>query len=124
MPVLRQFDLLLLALALPVFLIAGLPMLGYAVAAGVWLAARGIELLLARRVAGALERGDRRTALGTTAVSGLSRVWLIALAVLLVGLSDHEAGLAAALLSLLLFSVHMATRVLSNLLAGGGAEAR
>jgi hypothetical protein len=124
MPVLRQFDLLLLALALPVFLIAGWPMLGYVVAAAVWLAARGLELLLARRAQAALERGDRRTALGTTAISGLGRAWLIVLAVLLVGLSDRDAGLAAALLSLLLFTTHFAIRVITNMLRAAREEAR
>ena len=42
-------DLALLALALPVFLLAGWPLLGYAVAAGAWLAQRGIQFAATRR---------------------------------------------------------------------------
>src|SRR6188508_1079036 len=115
MPLLRQLDLLVLALALPVFLLAGLPMLGYAVAAGAWLAARGIELLIDRRVASALERGERRTAMGATAFSKLGRVWLLALAVLLTGLADRDAGLAAAVLCAVLFTIHLGTDVMTKL---------
>ena len=43
-------DLALLALALPVFVLAGWPLLGYAVAAGAWLAQRGIQIAASRRV--------------------------------------------------------------------------
>jgi hypothetical protein len=45
----------------------------------------------------------------------LGRVWLLALAVLLVGLAEREAGLAAALLALALFSVHFGARGLARL---------
>ena len=64
MPLLKQLDLLLLAAALPVFLIAGLPMLAYGVVAAVWLVIRGLELAVARRTQGALAAGDRRRATG------------------------------------------------------------
>jgi hypothetical protein len=116
MPLLRQLDLLLLVAALPVFLIAGLPMLGYAVVAVVWLLIRGLELVVARRTQGALAAGDRRTALGLTAASSLGRAWLIVFAVLLVGLVDRNAGLAAAVLALGVFSIHFATNVITSFL--------
>ena len=116
MPLLRQLDLVLLAAALPLFLIADWPLLGYAVAAVAWLVIRGLELLLTRRTQGALASGDRRTAMGLTAASGLMRAWLIVFAVLLVGLVDKDAGLAAALLALVIFSVHFATNFITNLL--------
>jgi hypothetical protein len=118
MPLLRQLDLLLLAAALPVFLIAGLPMLAYGVVAVVWLVIRGLELVVARRTQGALAAGDRRTAMGLTAASSLGRAWLILLAVLLVGLTaDRDTGLAAAVLALGVFSIHFATNVITNFLA-------
>jgi hypothetical protein len=116
MPLLRQLDLLLLVAALPVFLIAGLPMLGYAVVAVVWLLIRGLELVVGRRTKGALAAGDRRTALGLTAASSLGRAWLIVFAVLLVGLVDRDAGLAAAVLALGVFSIHFATNVITSFL--------
>jgi hypothetical protein len=113
--VLRYADLVLLALALPIFIVAGWPLLGYAVAAGAWLAARAIGLLAERRVVSDLAGGERRHAVGVMAMATLGRVWLLALAVLIVGLAEREAGLAAALLALALFSVHFGARGLARL---------
>jgi hypothetical protein len=116
----RYADLALLALALPIFLLAGWPLLGYAVAAAAWLSQRGIQITASRRVTRAERRGDRRAALGILAGATLARVWLIALAVLLVGLGEREAGLAAALLSAALFTVYLATQFAVRLLAPQG----
>jgi hypothetical protein len=113
---LRYGDLVLLALALPVFLIAGLPMLGYAAAAGAWVAARAIEAVALRRSARALGGGDRRAAVGTLAAATLARVWLIALVVLLVGIAEREAGLAAAVLAVVVFTFHLGALFLGRLL--------
>jgi putative exporter of polyketide antibiotics len=112
----RYADLALLGLALPVFLLAGWSLLGYAVAAAAWLAQRGIQIAASRRVTRAEQRGDRRAALGIMAAATLGRVWLIALAVLLVGLAEREAGLAAALLSAALFTVYLGTQFVTRLL--------
>jgi hypothetical protein len=112
----RYADLALLAVALPAFLLAGWPLLGYVVAAAAWLAQRAIQIAALRRVTHAAERGDRRAALGTMAGATLGRVWLIALAVLLVGLAEREAGLAAALLSAALFTVYLGTQFVTRLL--------
>ena len=109
-------DLVLLALALPVFLLAGWPLGGYAVAAGAWLVQRGIQVVASRRATGAQKRGDRRAALGILAGATLARVWLITLAVLLVGLAEREAGLSAAVLSAALFTVYLATQFVTRLL--------
>jgi hypothetical protein len=112
----RYGDLVLLALALPVFIVAGWPLLGYVVAAAAWLAQRGIHLIATRRVRSSMARGDRRAALGIMGATTLGRVWLIALAVLIVGLTDREAGLAAALLSAALFTLYFGSQVLDRLL--------
>jgi hypothetical protein len=112
----RYGDLVLLAAALPVFLIAGWPMLGYVVAAAAWLAQRGIQLVATRRVRSSMAGGDRRAALGIMGATTLARVWLIALAVLIVGLVEREAGLAAALLSAALFTLYFGSQVLDRLL--------
>ena len=113
---LRYADLGLLALALPAFIVAGWPLLGYAVAAAAWLAGRGIEYAAKRRAIRSLASGERRTALGTMAAATLGRVWLITLSVLVVGLVEREAGLAAAILSLALFTLYMVAKVLDRLL--------
>jgi hypothetical protein len=115
---LQYGDLVVLVLALPVFLFAGFPMLGYAAAAAAWLAARAIELVAARRSARALGGGDRRTAVGTLAAATLAKVWLIALVVLLVGIVEREAGLAAAVLAVVVFTVHLGSLFVTRMLAG------
>jgi hypothetical protein len=105
-----------LALALPVFLLAGFPMLGYGVAAAAWLVSRGFQLAAERRARGELARGNRRSALGAAALARLGRVWLVALAVLLVGIAERDAGLAAAVLSAVLFTFYLAGQGLAHLL--------
>jgi putative exporter of polyketide antibiotics len=124
MPLLRHIDLFLLVAAAAVFVAADLPMLGYAVAAGAWLLAKGLGALLERRIAASLEAGKRREAMGVTAAAGLGRVWIIALAVLLVGLSDRDAGLAAAVLSAILFTTYMLTQLITQFLGDEEAAQR
>jgi hypothetical protein len=115
---LRYLDLVLLAAGLPVFIAAGLPMAAYIVIACVWLAQHGIELAADRAAARAVERGDRRSAMGWIGATTLARVWIVALAVLLVGLlSSKDAGLAAAILAAILFTVHLGARLMGSLLA-------
>jgi hypothetical protein len=111
----KYVDLLLLAAALAVFLLGGLPLLGYAVGAAAWLAQRLIQALAARRVASELAAGERRRAMGIMAATTLGRVWLMTTAVLLVGIAEREAGLAAAILVLVLFTVSFAAQGLAHL---------
>lgn len=106
--ILRHLDLVLLLLALPLFVAAGWPLLGYAVAAGAWVAQRLLLAYTDKRTARSLAAGDRRDAFKTTAVSTMGRVWLVSAAVLLVGLlAEREDGLAAALLVTALFTTHL-----------------
>jgi uncharacterized membrane protein YkgB len=118
----KHVDLLLLAVALVVFAIGGLPLLGYAAAAAVWLAQRGIQVLASRRAGKDLADGNRQRAMGTVAATTLGRVWLMATAVLLVGIAEREAGLAAALLLLALFTVSFAAQGVAYLLEPEGRE--
>ena len=112
----KYVDLLALLIALAVFLIGDLPLLGYAVAAAAWLAQRGIHMLAQRRMKQELARGNRQKAMGIVAGSGLGRVWLMATSVLLVGIADRESGLAAAILLLALFTLSFAAQGLTHLL--------
>lgn len=110
---LRYLDLVLLLAALPVFIAADLPMTGYLVVAGVWLVLYGIEIGANRAIADAVARRDRKAAMGWLGATGLARAWVVALAVLIVGLTaGKDAGLAAAVLSLILFTVHLGSRIL------------
>jgi hypothetical protein len=97
----RYLDLLVLALALPVFVLAGFPLLGYAAAAVAWLAQRGLREYLNRR---ARASDDPRTVAGLLAGSMLARGWFVAAAIFGVGLADNKAGLAAGVLSITLFT--------------------
>ena len=115
-------DLALLAAALPVFVLADWPLLGYLVGAGAWVAQRLAMAYADRRTAASLASGDRRDAFRTTAVSTLGRVWLVSFAVLMVGLlAERSDGLAAALLVAALFTVQLAALALTR---GGPRAAR
>ncbi len=111
----KYVDLLLLAVALAVFLLGGLPMLGYAVGAVAWLAQRGIQMIASKRSQAELKAGNRQKAMGIVAATTLGRVWLMATAVLLVGLAEREAGLSAAILVLVLFTVSFAAQGFAHL---------
>jgi len=111
----KYVDLLALVAALAVFLLGGLPLLGFAVAAAVWLLQRGIQVLAQRRMKQELAAGNRQKAMGIVAGSTLGRVWLMATAVLLVGIAERESGLAAAILLLALFTISFAAQGLAHL---------
>ncbi|MFN8162963.1 MAG: hypothetical protein U0R26_03870 [Solirubrobacterales bacterium] len=105
----------MLAAALVVFLLGGLPLLGYAVGAASWLLQRGIQAIAARRAAAELAAGNRQRAMGIVAATTLGRVWLMATAVLLVGLAEREAGLTAAVLVAVLFTASFVAQGLAHL---------
>jgi hypothetical protein len=118
----KYVDLLALALALPVFLLGDFPLLGYAVGAAVWLVQRAVQSLAARRAQQELARGERQRAMGIVAATGLGRVWLMSATVLVVGLAvERQAGLAAAILVVVLFTISMAAQGFRQLF-GDGAE--
>lgn len=104
MALLRQLDLLLLALALPVFLFTDLPMAGYLVGGGAWLVQRLIRHVLTQRAVAAT---DARAKVGLMAGSMIARGWLVAIAIFVVGIAHSDAaGLSAAVLVIALFTVY------------------
>lgn len=106
MIVVKYLDLAILAIALPIFVIAGWPMLGYAAAAFAWLAQRAINEVLARRAAAS---DDPKTVVGLTAGSMIGRGWLVALTIFgayLIAGSDDAVGLSAAVLVVILFTAY------------------
>jgi hypothetical protein len=111
----KYVDLLALVAALAVFLLGGFPLLGYAVAAAAWLAQRGIQVLATRRMKQELAAGNRQKAMGFIAGSTLGRVWLMATAVLLVGIAERQSGLAAGVLLAALFTISFAAQGLAHL---------
>ena len=107
--ILRYLDLLVLALALPVFLLTGLPMLGYAAAAGAWLVQRAINAAATSKAA---STDDPRTVVGVLAGSMIGRGWLVAGSIFAVGIvGEREDGLAAAILCIVLFTVYFSAQM-------------
>ena len=115
MAFLRVIDLVLLALALPVFLVAGWPILGWLTGAAVWGMWRGIGAYADRK---ASQTRDPRQVAGIAAGSMIGRGWIMGLTILAVGLTDNRAGLSAAVLAVacftLWFSLSIVTRPLPD----------
>jgi hypothetical protein len=109
---LRQLDLVILAIALPIFVAAGWPLFGYATGAFAWLVQRAIAEVLARRAAAS---DDPRTVVGLTAGSMIGRGWLVALTIFgayLIAGSDDDVGLAAAVLIVVLFTAYFTVNLI------------
>ena len=114
---LRYADLILLALALPVFVLADWPLLGYAVAAVAWLVQHALLVVAERRARAAVASGDRRRALGMIGAATIGRLWVVTLPILVVGLvAEREDGLAAAVLAAALVTVHLGSMAIARLL--------
>ena len=118
--VMRVLDLAILALALPVFLIAGLPFLGWVTGAGVWLMWRGIGAWADHR---AKASGDPRVVAGYEAGGMIARGWIMGLTLLAVGLSaGSDVGLSAAVLDVLLFTFFFTITLIARPFDGPGPK--
>jgi hypothetical protein len=104
------------ALALPVFAVAGWPLDGWALAAVLWLAALGFSLLLARLPDGP----DNLAAAGMRGIGTGFRAFLVGIPLVAVTVSDEAVGISAAVLYALAFTVELAV----SLVAYFGGEAR
>jgi hypothetical protein len=104
----RYADLVVLALALPVFLAAGWPMLGYAAGAVAWLVQRAVHAWTNARALEAQAAGDVKRVAGYVTGSMIARGWLVALIVFGAGMVENDAGLAAAVLVVVLFTAYFA----------------
>jgi hypothetical protein len=102
--VLRNVDVPALAVALILFLVAGLPVLGWVTGAGAWFVQRGLDALATRR---AERSDDPRTRVGLLAGSMILRGWIVAGIIVAVGISNRDAGLAAAVLFLAVFTLQL-----------------
>jgi hypothetical protein len=105
----RYLDIVLLVLAAPIVILMGGPVLGYAVGAGVWIVQRIAQAWL--DAAG--HRTDAKTAVGLKFGSMVGRTWLVAIAILAVGLTaEREDGFTAAVVCLAAYTVHLATALI------------
>jgi hypothetical protein len=100
--VLRNIDVPVLALALVLFLVAGLPIVGWVTGAGAWAIQRLISEYAARK---SEQAEDPRAKVGILAGSMIGRGWLVAGIIIAVGLGNNTAGLSAAVLFLAVFTL-------------------
>jgi hypothetical protein len=84
---------LMIALALPLFLVAGWPLAGWAVAAVLWIGTQALGLLLAR----VKPSPDNIAASGALAFGMMARLLIVLVVLLALAASNRDAGLAAAL---------------------------
>lgn len=121
----RNLDLLALALALPVFIAIDAPIAGYLAAGGAWIVGRAGKAVADRRRELALQHANRNAALGLTAAAMLGRLWILAAAILIVGLvGDRDAGLAGAVLAAILVTAFLASEGIAVLLGRQETESR
>jgi hypothetical protein len=109
--VLQYVDFAVLGIALPIFVAADLPMLGWAGVAAAWIAQRAVQALVNRRAG---ESDDPRTVAGLLTASMIARGWLVAGTIFAVGLTEREAGLAGALLAITLFTCYFMAHLLAR----------
>jgi hypothetical protein len=108
--VLKNLDFVVAVLALPLFIVADLPIVGWITGAGIYALQRGISAYATRR---AVASGDTRTIVGVLAGSMIGRGWLVAFTIFAVGvLVDNDAGLSAAVLFVALFTVYFTVRMI------------
>lgn len=98
-----------IALALPVFIVAGWPLEGWALAAVLWFASELLAALLARFRLGA---GNLATS-GVVGIGMSFRALAIGIVLIAVAASDTQLGVSAALLYALAYTLELAVSLLS-----------
>jgi hypothetical protein len=106
----RNIDLAVLAVALPVCFAAGLPILGWAATTAAWLATRWFASWVQGR---AVAKGSRQAALGARAASLIGRLYVVTIAVFVAGLIDRKAGVTAGVLAVVVFTAHFVSLFIS-----------
>ncbi len=110
--VVRYLDVLALAIATPIAIALGAPLLGFVVGAVAWLAQRVLGHLDTRWIKRAREP---RTQLGLNLFEAFGRIWLLAGAIVAAGVIGGRAdGLTAALTIFGAYSVFFAVKVIAG----------
>ena len=107
----------MVALALPVFLLADWPLRGWALGAVLWIAAQLLALLLTRLPLGA----DNLAASGVVGIGMSFRAIAVMVVVIAVAAADAELGLAAGLLYALAYTLELSVAIVNYF---GGTPAR
>jgi hypothetical protein len=93
----------IIALALPIFAVAGWPLQGWALAAVLWIAAEIFALLLARLP----NSPDNLAAAGMRGIGTTSRGLLVGVVLVIVTVSNETVGLTAAILYAIAFTAEL-----------------
>ena len=113
---LRYLDLVVVIAAAPFVVLAGLPVLGYVVAAVAWVIQRAVAISIDNYAHG-LE--DVRRAVGLNVGALLARVWILGLAIVLVGTQgSHDDGVMACDTCLIALTVYFSTVLIGRSLEG------
>jgi hypothetical protein len=107
----------IIALALPIFAIAGWPLQGWALAAVLWGAAEIFALVLARLP----NSPDNLAAAGMRGIGTTSRALLVGVVLVIVTVSNETVGLSAALLYAVAFTAELGVGLATYF--GGEAKA-
>jgi hypothetical protein len=97
------------ALALPVFVVAGWPLRGWTLGAALWLAAQALGALLARLPLGA----DNLAASGVVGIGMMFRPVAVMVVAIAVAAEDAALGVSAALLYALAYTLELAVSLLA-----------
>ena len=106
----------LIVLALPVFVIAGWPLRGWALAAVLWAAAQALAFLLTRLP---LDAGNL-AASGVRGIGMSFRAFIVGIPLVAVTVADSRVGVAAAILYAIAYTLELAV----SLITFFGAEPR
>jgi hypothetical protein len=108
----RYLDVFLVVLAAPFVLLMGGPVLGYVAAGGAWIASRLLAVAIENHMP---KHGSPRAQVGVGFAVLMGRAWLMGIVILVVGIAgSREDGLMAALVSLVAFSVYLATQLITR----------
>jgi hypothetical protein len=105
------------ALALPIFAVAGWPLQGWALAAVLWVASEVVALLLTRLPTDP----DNLAAAGVRGIGTTSRALLVGVVLVIVTVSNETVGLAAAIVYAIAFTAELAVGLATYF--GGEAKA-
>jgi hypothetical protein len=112
----HNLDAILAVAALPAFVLAGLPIDGWFWATALWAVNRYVQSAVERR---AVRMGALR-GVGTMGASMLLRPWIGMLVLFLITRHDKTLAVSSVLLFLLLFTVDLATRIVTHRNIGRG----
>jgi len=106
----HNIDAIVAALAVPVFLLAGLPLEGWFWATALWAVNRYAQAVIERRAS----RASALRGVGIMGASMLLRPWIGMLVLFLITKDDRSLMVSSVLLFLLLITIDIATRVFTH----------